>query len=351
MIHATGSPPDSVAGRTLPGSADRPAAVAQHRAALSPAASRPRFSGIIPPLVTPLLDPDTLDPNGLERLVNHVLGGGVHGLFLLGTTGEGPALSGRLQRDLIERAVAIVAGRVPVLVGITDASPAESLELAGFAATAGADAVVAAPPYYFPAGQEPLIRWALDLADRSPLPLVLYNMPEMTKLVLEPATLERLAACERIVGLKDSSGDLGYFAAAAASVAGRRPDWSLLVGPEQLLPEAEALGGHGAIPGGANVWPRLFVEFFDAVQAADAAALARTRGRVAAVSRLYRIGRLPGGIIVGIKAALAALGICRSVTAGPFEQLDTEQRREVERLIEDLGPTVGGTPGPAAPPP
>jgi dihydrodipicolinate synthase/N-acetylneuraminate lyase len=300
------------------------------------AAAAPRFRGIIPPLVTPLIDPETLDAAGLERLVEHVLGGGVHGVFLLGTTGEGPALSGCLQRELIEQAVAIVAGRVPVLVGITDAAPAESIDLAGFAAAAGADAVVAAPPYYFPAGQEPLLRWALDLADRSPLPLVLYNMPEMTKLTLEPATLERLAACERIVGLKDSSGDLGYFAAAVARVVPRRPDWSLFVGPEQLLPEAVALGGHGGIPGGANVWPRLFADFFAAVQAADAAALARAGERVAAVSRLYRIGRLPGGIIVGIKAALAALGICRSVTAGPFEELDAGQRREVERLIADL---------------
>jgi len=306
----------------------------------------PRFRGIIPPLVTPLVDPDTLDAGGLERLVEHVLGGGVHGVFLLGTTGEGPALSGRLQRELIEQAVTIVAGRVPVLVGITDAAPAESINLAGFAAAAGADAVVAAPPYYFPAGQEPLVRWALDLADRSPLPLVLYNMPEMTKLALEPATLERLAACERIVGLKDSSGDLGYFAAAVARVAPRRPDWSLFVGPEQLLPEAVTLGGHGGIPGGANVWPRLFAEFFAAVEAVDAAGLARARERVTAVSRLYRIGCLPGGIIVGIKAALAALGICQSVTAGPFEKLDAGQRREVERLIADLAdpaPPAGAT--------
>jgi hypothetical protein len=153
---------------------------------------------------------DRLDPAGLERLVHHVVGGGVHGLFLLGTTGEGPALSGRLQRELIEQAVTIVAGRVPMLLGITDAAAAESIHLAGFA------------------------------------------------------------------------------------------------------------------------------DFFAAVQAADAAALARARERVAAISRLYRIGRLPGGIIVGIKAALAALGICRSVTAGPFEELDAGHRREVERLIADL---------------
>jgi 2-dehydro-3-deoxy-D-pentonate aldolase len=321
-MSAESAPLNQVAARATPAGA-------------SPA-PRSRFHGIIPPLVTPLAAADTLDRDGLARLIEHVLAGGVHGLFLLGTCGEGPAISGRLQRELVAEAVPLVAGRVPVLVGITDAAPAESVNLARFAAEAGADAVVAAAPYYFPAAQEPLTRWALELADHSPLPLVLYNMPELTKVVLPPAMLERLAGCERIVGLKDSSGDLGYFAAAVASVAEQRPDWSLLVGPEQLLPEAMAVGGHGGVPGGANVWPRLFVELYEATRSGDAAAVAAARKRVQAVSRLYRIGKLPGGIIVGIKAALATRGICRSVTAGPFETLDAQQHRQVARLIDEL---------------
>jgi len=295
--------------------------------------AQPWIQGIVPPLVTPLLDSDTLDAAGLERLVAHVLAGGVHGLFLLGTTGEGPALSGRLQRELIEHSVAVVAGRVPVLVGITDASPAESIDLARFAAAAGADAVVAAPPFYFPAGQEPLIRWALDLADRSPLPLLLYNMPEMTKLVLAPDTLRALAECDAIVGFKDSAGDLRSFGEAVAAVATRRPDWSLLMGPEALLPEAVALGGHGAIPAGANVCPRLFVDLYDALLTGDGGTIALAHARVLKLARLYAIGRLPGGLIVSVKAALAALDICGPTCAGPFEQLDTGQRAAIQRFV------------------
>jgi 4-hydroxy-tetrahydrodipicolinate synthase len=147
-----------------------------------------RFHGIVPPLVTPLLAADAIDVGGLERLVEHVVSGGVHGLFVLGTTGEGPSLSHRLQKELIDRVVRLVAGRVPVLVGISDTSMEESLSLARAAATSGADAVVATTPYYFPAGQEPLVRWGRDLASHVPLPLLLYNMPEMTKVVLEPDT-------------------------------------------------------------------------------------------------------------------------------------------------------------------
>src|SRR6185436_15234991 len=112
--------------------------------------------GIVPPVVTPLLDRDTLDAAGLERLLEHIIAGGVSGLLLLGTTGEGPCLSYRLRRELIDRACRQVRGRVPVLIGITDTAFVESLALARHAADCGADAVVAAPPYYFPLGQPEL---------------------------------------------------------------------------------------------------------------------------------------------------------------------------------------------------
>ncbi|MHC4569171.1 MAG: dihydrodipicolinate synthase family protein, partial [Planctomycetota bacterium] len=94
--------------------------------------------GIIPPLVTPLLDRDTLDTAGLERLIEHVLAGGVHGLFILGTTGEAPSLSYRLRYEVIDRVCGQVAGRVPVLVGITDTSFVESANIARKAEDAGA---------------------------------------------------------------------------------------------------------------------------------------------------------------------------------------------------------------------
>src|SRR5512137_411822 len=112
--------------------------------------------GIIPPLVTPLSDRDTLDAAGLERLIEHILAGGVHGLFILGTTGEGPDFSYALRRQLIERTCKQVAGRVPVLVGVSDTSRTESLAVARYAADCSADAVVITPPYYLSIGQPEL---------------------------------------------------------------------------------------------------------------------------------------------------------------------------------------------------
>jgi 4-hydroxy-tetrahydrodipicolinate synthase len=124
--------------------------------------------GVIVPLVTPLLDRDTLDTGGLERLIEHVLAGGVQGLFILGTTGEGPSLGYRLRHELIERTCRLAAGRVPVMVGITDTAFIESVRLARTAADGGAAAVVAAPPYYYPARQLELVEYIEHLAAELP---------------------------------------------------------------------------------------------------------------------------------------------------------------------------------------
>ena len=297
----------------------------------------PRFHGIVPPLATPLLDRDTLDVGGLERLVEHVLAGGVHGLFVLGTTGEGPALPMTVRRAVVERTVKQVAGRVPVLVGISDTVLSDSLALTRFAAERGAAAVVAAPPYYFPAGQEPLERWCRALVAGLPLPLLLYNMPEMVKVILEPDTVRRLADLPGIVGLKDSGGDLAVFAGYARVLRESRPDWSLLIGPEQMLPQAHALGGHGGVCGGANVAPRIFVELQAALERGDEAAAAGWQQKVLALGRLYDVSTQPGRVIVGVKGALAALGLCGDSSAAWFERLDAAKQARIAEIVAEIG--------------
>ncbi len=238
------------------------------------------FHGIIPPLVTPLADRDALDEPGLQRLVEHVISGGVNGAFILGTTGEAPSLSYRLRRELIDRVCRQADGRVPVLVGVTDTAFVESVRLARHAAEAGAAAVVLSTPYYFPAGQTELRGYINNIVQQLPLPLVLYNMPGLTKVWFELETLRELAQLDGIIGIKDSSGDLEYFES-LMSLRELRPDWSIMIGPEHLLPRAMELGGDGGVSGGANVFPRLFVECYRAAAAGNSA-------RVAELSRRHR---------------------------------------------------------------
>ena len=133
------------------------------------------LSGIVPPLVTPLLDNETVDVPSLERLINHLIAGGVHGLFVLGTTGEEQSLSFSVREQMIRESCRINNGRLPILVCITETSIVEAVRLANIAKDCGADGLVSAPPYYFATGQPELAQFYEELVPRLPLPVFLYN--------------------------------------------------------------------------------------------------------------------------------------------------------------------------------
>lgn len=300
--------------------------------------------GIIPPLVTPLSSNDQLDELGLERLVQHVLGGGVHGLFLLGTCGEGTSLSYQLRRQLVERVTVQVERRVPVLVSITDTSYSESLAMARHAADVGADAVVLAPPYYFPLPQADLLEYVLRLNAELPLPLVLYNMPSLTKIAYEPTTVHRLMQEESIVGMKDSSGDLGYVQT-LRQLTRERPDWTILVGPEHLLARAIDLGADGGVSGGANVWPQLFVQIYEAATLASDTAMTDQQeilhhlvDRADDLGQIYRLGSVSAASVVkGLKSALSILGVCSDTPAEPLSPCTSTERTRIEQILRSMG--------------
>jgi 4-hydroxy-tetrahydrodipicolinate synthase len=294
------------------------------------------LNGIVPPMITPLRDRDLLDVAGLERQIERLVTGRVGGLFILGTTGEGPSLGYRLRRELIERTCCQVKGRVPVLVGITDTAFVESVNVAKIAAEAAAAAVVVAPPYYLPPGQPELQDYLDHLVQALALPLYLYNMPSLTKVSFERDTIRRAMDNPQIIGLKDSSGDMKYFHQALGLLK-HRPDWPLLIGPEEMLLEAVLAGGHGGVSGGANLFPELYVELFEAARAGD---LPRARELHAAVMRisgsLYRIGSYGSSIIKGIKCALACLGVCDDFMAEPFYRFSARKRALVQTKVTEI---------------
>jgi len=293
--------------------------------------------GVIPPMVTPLLDRDTLDVDGMERLIEHILAGGVHGLFILGSTGEAPSLSYRLRHELIERVCAQVKGRVPVLVGITDTCFVESLNIACKAKDAGAQAVVLAPPFYFPAGQAELLEYLKHLTSELPLPLFLYNMPSYTKLIFEPQTVRTAADITGVVGLKDSSGNMTYFRR-IQSLLQDYPDFSLLMGQEELLAEATLLGGHGGVCGGANLLPQLYVDLYNAACARDLPKAESLHKRVMQISNtIYSVGRYESSFLKGLKCALSCVGICSDFLAEPFHRFRRAERSVVRRYVKELG--------------
>ncbi|MFO7658904.1 MAG: dihydrodipicolinate synthase family protein [Bacteroidales bacterium] len=294
------------------------------------------LKGIVPPMITPLNDVDTLDTEGLERLIEHILAGGVSGLFILGTTGEFSSLSYRLRYELIEKACKIVNGRVPVLVGITDTSMVESINIANKAADSGADAVVAAPPYYFSAGQPELVEYFDNLVKKLPLPLYLYNMPTHTKTVLEPGTVKSIAENSKIVGLKDSSGNAVYFSQ-LQHVMKDHPFFSLFVGPEEITAELVLMGADGGVNGGANMFPRLYVDLYNAAVNHDFDKIKMLQEKVLQISSgIYTVGRFGSSYMKGLKCALSVMGICNDFMAEPFHRFRAEEREIVRKHLDQL---------------
>lgn len=286
-------------------------------------------------MVTPLDGAESLDRPGLERLIEHMIAGGVSGIFILGTTGEGPALSYRLRRELMERTCAQVAGRVPVLVGITDTSYEESCAQAAHAKAAGADAVVTAPPFYFAVSQNDLFHLVDRLSNHVELPLYLYNMPSLTKASFAPETVLRASELPNVWGLKDSSGELSYLRSIVSQMRGR-PDFTILIGPEELLLESLQIGAHGGVCGGANLFPRLFVSLYEAERAGELPTAVELQQQVRQVGELlYGIGEAESSYLRGLKLGLELMGICKSTLAPPFTSAAPSRHEALRNILNE----------------
>lgn len=266
------------------------------------------LEGITCPLVTPFDDAGAVDEDALESLVDALLEGGIDGLFPCGTTGEFASLTFEERRRVVELTVDRVDGDVPVLAGAAATSVAETLESVETAADLGADAAVVVPPYFHtasdPAGNQDFFE---RVADESPLPLLLYNIPSCTGRPIALETLEAVADHEAIIGLKDSSGDFEYFLDAMR----RTPDsFYCLQGFDTLLVPSLRMGADGGINALSNVAPAAYAEAF------ESAATERGNDLQAAISGLFEPCRTHG-FAPATKTALVHRGVIPTAAVRP----------------------------------
>lgn len=296
-----------------------------------------RFGGLIPPMVTPLDERRRLDRTGVKNMVNHLVDGGVDGIFLLGTTGEGPHLPYAIRRELVKETCRLVKGRVPVLVGITETDLEDALAFAKDCRAFGADGVVAAPPYYFKLTQAECVAWFRELADRSPLPLVVYDMPAHTDTTIEPATIAALAKHPNIAAMKDSSSVIALFNKFRVALEPFKDKFSLFMGPDEAMGEAVLLGADGGVCTGANLWPATFKKMYLAAKAGDVAEVRRLQTITTTSSYLlYGLGSGQIGFLKGVKAALAEMGLVKNVLAAPFAPFAGKDLRPVKAALAKL---------------
>ena len=291
-----------------------------------------KTSGIIPPIITPLTGTSNLDRNALERIIDHVITGGVNGIFLLGSTGEGASLIHEVRKHVIEAGVKWISNRVPVYINITSTSHLDSLRLAEFASLAGAEFGVLAPPFYFEMNQNELMRFYTEVADRSPLPLLLYNAPQYTKTSIKPKTVRKLASHQNIVGIKDSSGNMNYIRQLVETR--QNESFSILVGPELMLSECLLFGCDGGICGGANLYPGLYAKIYQTALEENREELKSYQILLEQINtNVYQTIDSPMRIPIGIKYILSLKGICSQHMAIPVhDELSGDQKNLMDNL-------------------
>ena len=299
------------------------------------------IGGVVPPVATPLDASGALDKVSLGRLVEHLIGGGVHALFLLGST-SGVAFQGEAERArLLEAAMPMIRGRVPVLVGVIDPATERVIAHARVAKAMGADGLVVTAPFYTRTNQAEIrahfraVRQAVDL------PIHAYDIPVSVHSKLEFDTLMDLARDGTVVGLKDSSGDENNFRDVILA-ARDIPGFSVMTGSERTADAAMLMGADGIVPGLGNVDPRGYVRLYDAAKRGDWKACVAEQDRLA---RLYGMAKVAtpraslGSSGVGaFKAALQTLGVfaTREMPA-PLVALTDAEAAEVAGMLREAG--------------
>ena len=301
------------------------------------------LTGVLPALISPLQADGTVDEAAAGRLVEHVIAGGVTGLLALGSTGETASLDEKARRTMLSTVVAAAAGRVPVICGVAQSHLAAARIEMEAGARLGAAAALVAPPFYYPMDQTTLIAFYRQLVKGSPLPILLYNIPQNTKVVAEPATVAALATEGTIAGIKDSSRDFEYFEAVCIATRAL-PQFRIFTGSDSMLLPSLAMGAAGTICATANVSPAWVVRVYDAFGRGDLVGARADQDALFQLAMALRGGVFPAAI----KSACHLLGICEAWCAAPVQPLDDQSEATLRDRLEAWGVLTPTAPKPAS---
>lgn len=306
------------------------------------ASSQSGLRGVIPPVVTPRTAAGALDTDSLARVVDHLIDGGVDGLFVLGSSGEVPYMTNAERAIVTSTVIDATRGRVPVLAGASEQTTARVVDEAKALIDAGVDALVVTTPFYALSDQHEIARHFTTIKERTALPLFAYDVPVRTHVKLSTSLLTRLARNGAIDGVKDSSGDDVSFRQlllATADIDGFR----VFTGHEVVVDGALLGGAHGAVPGLGNVDPAGYARMFAASQAGDWAQVRAEQDRLARVFDIVYTpdsSRVSGGAagLGAFKTALQVLGVIASNRMSePMESLDADETAAIRDILVETG--------------
>ena len=290
---------------------------------------RTPFTGVGTALVTPFTRTGDLDESSVRRLARRQIEAGVHFLVPCGTTGESPTLTGAERVRVVEILMDEARGRVPVLAGAGGYNTSEVVRAAADMQRAGADGLLSVTPYYNKPTQEGLYRHYRTIAESTPLPIVLYNVPGRTGVKIDVATLVRLASIPNIVGVKEASGNVAEMCEILRAVPS---DFIVVSGDDALTLPLMAIGGRGIISVASNEIPREMVRMVEAAERNDFAGARAIHARILPLMQINFVESTP----VPVKAAMAAMGLIEEVYRLPMVPPGPASREQVIKVLKDL---------------
>jgi len=289
-----------------------------------------RFTGTGTALVTPFCHDGSLDERTLHRLIQRQIEAGIDFLVPCGTTGESPTLTHAEHLQVVETAVKLAKGKVPVLAGAGGYNTMEVIALARELANIGADGILSVTPYYNKPTQEGLYQHYRAIAEAVPLPIILYSVQGRTGVNIEPATVKRLAEIENVVGIKEASGNISQMAAILNLVP---DDFLVLSGDDAITLPMIGLGGRGVISVVSNEIPAEMTKLTRLALQGDFAGSREVHRRYHALMEINFVESNP----IPVKTALAEMELLEPVWRLPLVPPKAENRARIRAVLESLG--------------
>lgn len=287
--------------------------------------------GVIPALVTPLDEQGNLLEDGLRQVIDYTIQGGVHGVFVLGSTGEIYGLSDQQKKRVLEITVEHTAGRVPIYAGASEITTRDCIKTARLAEEVGGiSAVSVLTPYFVTPNQEELKEHYKEIAKSTSQPIILYGNDEKTNVSISPDTCVELSEIDNIIGIKDSSGDMTKMAEYIRRTQGK--EFHVLAGRDTLIFANLCYGGTGGIASTGNVAPAIVAGIYDAYVAGEFEKSRELQFKLAPLRLAFGLGSFP----VVMKEALNLVGVNAGVTLGPVKELSPENKMKLIEVLKQL---------------
>ena len=287
-----------------------------------------RIHGIVVPMITPLTKNELIDENALLKIIDYILNGGIHGIFVNSTTGEGVCLTNEEGQRILQIVIDRVNGKVPVYANVSATSVKIALNNIKQVENLGADIAVAHPPYFYPPNsQEELFTYYESIIKESNIPVMIYNIPFTTQAPIAINTVQRLLDFENLIGIKDSSVDY-VFLQDLIKLKEQRPDFKIFIGKSHMWTAGILSGADGGLDGISNVIPELCVKLYDKIKIGSKDVFSDQK-RIDEIWRIYECRSFLGGV----KAAMNLLGLCEPVTSNPILQASKDEVQQIIKIL------------------